>query len=81
MNTSTDLKQRIETALDSVRPFLKADGGDVELVEIDEDMKVTLKLLGSCSSCEMSAMTMKAGIEAGIMKAVPEVTSVEAVNG
>ena len=62
----TDKEQKIEDALESVRPFLKMDGGNVELVDIDENNVVTLKLLGSCSGCSMSHMTMKAGIEEGI---------------
>lgn len=70
----------IEEALDSVRPFLKMDGGDVELVQIDADNVVTLRLLGACSGCSMSHMTMKAGIEEAIKKMLPEVKSVVAVD-
>jgi Fe-S cluster biogenesis protein NfuA len=72
------LKQ-IELAIDGVRPFLRADGGDVEIVDLDESMKLTLKLIGACKDCSMSAMTMKAGIEEAIIKSVPQVTSVSAV--
>jgi Fe-S cluster biogenesis protein NfuA len=70
----------IEEALDSVRPFLKMDGGNVELVQIDEENVVTLKLLGACSGCSMSHMTMKAGIEEAIKKVLPEVRSVIALD-
>ena len=77
---NTDLKQRIESALDTMRPFLQADGGDVQLLDVDEQMVVKLKLLGACSSCQMSHMTMKAGIEEGIKRAIPEISSVVAVN-
>lgn len=73
------ISTRIEAALDTMRPFLRADGGDVELIEVTEDMVVKLRLMGSCSNCLMSEMTMRAGIEEAIMRAVPEVKSVEAV--
>lgn len=75
------LKEKVETALESVRPYLKSDGGDVRLVEIREDMTVALELLGSCESCSMSNMTMKAGIEQAIKRVAPEIQSVEAING
>lgn len=74
------LKAKIELALNSMRPFLHADGGDVELVEVTPDMEVRLKLTGNCSSCEMSHMTMKAGIENGLKSAIPEINRVVAVN-
>lgn len=71
---------KIEDALNTVRPFLKMDGGDVEFVKIDENQVVTLRLLGACSGCSMSQMTMKAGIEEAIKKALPEVISVVAID-
>ena len=74
------LKDKVETALESVRPYLKSDGGDVRLVEIREDLTVALELLGSCESCSMSNMTMKAGIEQAIKRVAPEIRSVEAIN-
>jgi len=74
-----EIKQKIEIALNSMRPFLEADGGNVELVEVTEDMEVKLRLLGNCSNCSMSSMTMKAGIESGIKNAIPEVSKVTAV--
>jgi Fe-S cluster biogenesis protein NfuA len=76
----TDKETKIEEALNSVRPFLKMDGGNVELVNIDSDNVVTLKLLGACSGCSMSHMTMKAGIEEAIKKVLPEVKSVVALD-
>lgn len=76
----TEKQQRVEDALESVRPFLKMDGGNVELVNIDDNNVVTLKLLGACSGCSMSHMTMRAGIEEAIKKALPEITSVIAVD-
>lgn len=76
----TELEQKIEIALNSMRPFLQADGGDVELVDITDEMEVQLKLVGNCSSCSMSHMTMKAGIENGLKNAIPQITRVVAVN-
>ena len=75
-----NLTEQVEQALETIRPYLLADGGDVAIEEITEENVVKLKLLGNCGSCKMSFMTMKAGIEQAIMKAVPEITSVEAVN-
>ncbi len=77
---NNELAQKIEDVLQTMRPFLNADGGNVELVDIQDDKHVTLRLLGACSSCEMSHMTMKAGIEEGIKKAVPQIESVKAIN-
>jgi Fe-S cluster biogenesis protein NfuA len=74
-----DLKERVEEALETMRPFLAADGGDVELVSITEDMIVQLRLLGSCKTCNMSEMTLRAGIEEAVKRSVPEIKSVEAV--
>jgi Fe-S cluster biogenesis protein NfuA len=75
----TELEQKIEIALNSMRPFLQADGGDVELVDITDEMEVQLRLLGNCSSCSMSSMTMKAGIENGLKSAIPQITRVTAI--
>ena len=72
--------EQIEKAIDSIRPYLIADGGDVKVLEVGEDGTVKLELLGSCSSCRMSAMTLKAGVEQAIIQAVPEVKSVVAIN-
>ncbi len=71
---------KVELALDSIRPYLEADGGNVKIVEITEDLVVRLELTGTCSSCPMSTMTLKAGVEEAIKKAIPEITKVEAVN-
>ncbi len=71
----------IETALEEIRPYLKADGGDISLVEVSDDLVVKVELMGSCVSCPMSYQTMKNGIEQVIRKAVPEVKEVLAVNG
>ena len=75
------LIQRIETALDTVRPHLKVDGGDVELVDVNDEMQVKIKWLGMCEGCAMSAMTLQAGIKEAVISQIPEIASVEAVNG
>lgn len=79
-HTDPDLITRIESTLDSLRPYLQADSGNVSLVEVTEDMIVKLELLGACSSCSMSMMTLKAGIEQSLLKAIPELKGVVAVN-
>jgi Fe-S cluster biogenesis protein NfuA len=76
----TSLFERVEQALNTIRPYLEADGGNVSIEEITSDNVVRLKLLGSCASCAMSIMTFKAGLEQAIKKAVPEISRVEALN-
>ena len=71
---------RIDQALETMRDYLRTDGGDVELIGIDDDMTVKIRLLGQCRSCSMSIMTMKAGIEDAVRKAVPEIKAVIAVS-
>ncbi len=71
---------RVEAALEKIRPFLIADGGNVRVIEITDDMIVRLELEGACGTCPMSPMTMKAGVEETLMKDVPEIKGVEAVN-
>jgi Fe-S cluster biogenesis protein NfuA len=75
-----ELFNRVEAALNTIRPYLERDGGDVELVDVTEDFAVLLELKGACSTCSMSQMTMKAGIEETILRAVPEIKSVQAIN-
>jgi len=79
MTASPQLLLKVEASLDTMRPYLMDDGGNVELVEIGDDMIVRLKLLGACSTCPQSFMTMKAGIETAVRQAVPEVMGVVAV--
>lgn len=74
------LQERVEQALDTMRPYLETDGGNVQIEEITSDNIVKLKLLGTCASCAMSIMTFKAGLEQAIKKAVPEIVAVEAIN-
>ncbi len=73
------LTARIKAALTELRPFLEADGGDITLEGITEKGVVRVRLHGACSNCSMSAMTMKAGVEAAIKRVAPEVVMVEAV--
>ncbi len=73
------MKEKVEQALNKVRPALQADGGDVELVEVGENGIVKVRLTGACGGCPMSQMTLKMGIERILKKEVPEVVSVEAV--
>ncbi|MEI6487672.1 MAG: NifU family protein [Bacteroidota bacterium] len=74
------ITRRVEEALDQIRPFLKADGGDVLLLEITSDFIVKLELVGACKSCSMNVMTLKTGIEESIKRAVPEIKAIQAVN-
>ena len=73
------MKERVLKALESIRPGLLADGGDVELVRIEEDGKVVVKLTGACGGCPMSAITLQQGIERILKMQVPEVTAVESI--
>jgi len=73
------IKENVENALQKVRPSLQADGGDVRLVDVDEDGLVKVKLMGACGGCPMSQMTLKMGIEKILKQNVPEVTRVESV--
>jgi len=78
--TNDQLIEKIERSLDSMRPYLATDGGNVRVLDISDDKVVRLELLGSCGSCPMSAMTFKGGLEEAVLRAVPEITRVEAVN-
>jgi Fe-S cluster biogenesis protein NfuA len=83
MNTTVDLEsitRRIEASLDSIRPYLEADGGNVKVNEVTSDNVVKLEFVGACGSCPMSTMTFKAGVEEAIKKAVPEIKSIEVIN-
>jgi len=77
----TEIIEKINLALDEVRPHLKVDGGDVEVVDVTDDLVAKVKWLGNCQLCSMSTMTMKAGIEQAIKQKIPSITAVEAVNG
>jgi Fe-S cluster biogenesis protein NfuA len=73
------MKEKVEAALGKIRPSLRADGGDVELVEVTPDGMVKVKLTGACRGCPMSEMTLKMGIERALKLEVPEVTEVVSV--
>ena len=73
------LRERVEKVLDEIRPALQMEGGDVELVDVEESGVVKVKLMGNCGSCPSSTMTLKIGIERAIMENIPEVVSVEQV--
>jgi Fe-S cluster biogenesis protein NfuA len=80
MNTNkSELILRIEDTLAQLRPYLEADNGNVSFVELTDDLVVRVRLEGACSSCSMSAMTLKAGIEQSLIKAIPGIKSVEAI--
>ncbi|NCP09595.1 MAG: hypothetical protein COZ70_13855 [Deltaproteobacteria bacterium CG_4_8_14_3_um_filter_51_11] len=74
-----ELKEKVEKALEKVRPSLKADGGDVQLVDVEADGTVKVKLMGACGGCPMSQMTLKMGIEKILKQSVPEVKGVVSV--
>lgn len=78
--THETLINKVEKALEEVRPYLQTDGGNVKVLDINEDMVVTIELLGACGNCPMSVMTMKAGIEETIKRQVPEIKDVKAIN-
>lgn len=73
------MREQIEQALDKIRPALQRDGGDIELVEVEEDGVVKVRLTGACSGCPMSQMTLKQGVERIVKQMVPEVKLVESV--
>lgn len=73
-------KIQIEEALDNIRPYLEADGGNVRVIDLTDEMVLKLELLGNCGSCPMSTMTLKAGVEEAIKKVIPEIKKVVAIN-
>ena len=81
LSYKSDLIERINGALNEIRPFLEVDGGNVEVVDVTDDMTVQVRWLGNCENCSMSRMTMKAGIEQAIKSKMPEIRSIVAMNG
>jgi Fe-S cluster biogenesis protein NfuA len=81
MPVQTELFHKVNQALEDIRPHLAVDGGNIELIEITDDLTVRVKWLGNCEFCSMSTMTMKAGVEQAIRSRVPEIKNVEAING
>ncbi|MGB0914520.1 MAG: NifU family protein [Crocinitomicaceae bacterium] len=74
------IEAKVLESLEQLRPFLHEDGGDMELVEIQDDATVVVRLMGACKDCSMSMMTLKAGLEEAVKKVAPEVKAVVAVN-
>jgi len=70
------IKERVEKALEKIRPYLQADGGDISLVDITEDMVVRVEMQGACNGCPFSLQTLKAGVEIAVKKEVPEIKEV-----
>ena len=73
------MKEKVQEALNQIRPSLQADGGDAELVDVDDNGVVKLRLTGACAGCPMSQLTLKEGVEKAIKEKVPQITRVEAI--
>tara|TARA_B100000405_G_C16587971_1_gene375698 strand:+ start:180 stop:425 length:246 start_codon:yes stop_codon:yes gene_type:complete len=80
MSANLNITNKIEEALDQVRPFLQSDGGDIKLIDVSSDNIVKVELLGACSDCEVSMMTLKAGVEQAIRKVFPELKELVEIN-
>lgn len=76
MITNKRIINKVEAALDEIRPYLRTDGGDISLVEITDDYTVKVKLMGACETCHVSMMTLKNGVELAVKNAVPKVKKV-----
>ena len=74
--TATELKTNIEKALDEIRPFLKSDGGDIKLIDIEDGKRVKVELQGACVACNVNQMTLKSGVEMTIKKYAPQIEEV-----
>ncbi|WP_243473753.1 MULTISPECIES: NifU family protein [Winogradskyella] len=74
--SSEELKLNVEKALDEIRPFLQSDGGDINLLSIDDDKLVKVQLTGACTSCSVNQMTLKSGVEMTIKKYAPQIERV-----
>ena len=74
-----ELVRQVNGVIDQLRPYLEADGGNIRFVELTDDNVVKVELQGACTSCPMSTMTLKAGVEAAMVKTLPEIKAVEAV--
>ncbi|WP_372473879.1 NifU family protein [Capnocytophaga sp. ARDL2] len=77
--SSETIRQNVEKALEEIRPFLQADGGDITLIEIEDDKIVKVQLKGSCHTCSINQMTLKAGVETTVKKHAPEIETVIAI--
>lgn len=79
MAQNPELENKVKNVLEQIRPYLQADGGDVEYVNMTDDNIVNIRLLGMCGNCPHSQMTLKNGIETAVKRVLPEITSVESV--
>jgi len=79
MNTNVDLINKVQTVIEQVRPYLQADGGDIQFIELTSDNVVKVELQGACGSCPYSRMTLKSGVEEAVKRAIPEIKAVEEV--
>jgi len=80
MTAKLNIKERVQIALERVRPYLQSDGGDIQLLEVTDDYIVKVKLQGACHGCPYSMQTLKAGVEQALIKEVPEIKSVVSVD-
>jgi Fe-S cluster biogenesis protein NfuA len=80
MENQEVLIQKVNNVINQIRPYLQADGGNIQFVNITDDLVVNVELQGACASCPMSIMTLKQGVEQAMIKAIPEIKSVEAIN-
>lgn len=78
--TKVELIEKVKSVIEQIRPYLQQDGGDINFVEITDDMIVNVELTGACGSCPYSTMTLKNGVETAVKKALPQIKSVEAIN-
>ncbi|GGB69389.1 NifU family protein [Flavobacterium suaedae] len=74
--TTQEIKMNVEKALEEIRPFLESDGGNISLIEIEDDKHVKVRLEGACVGCSVNQMTLKAGVETTIKKYVPQIETV-----
>ncbi len=81
IKNKTQLIKEVDAALNDIRPHLAVDGGDIEVVDITEDMTVLIKWLGNCEGCNMTTMTMRAGIRETLKNKMPRIKNVIAING
>ena len=79
MSDKISIQDQVEAALEMIRPYLKADGGDITLIDVSDDFVVKVKLQGACQGCPMSFQTLKGGVEMVVKRSVPEIVEVVAV--
>lgn len=73
-------REKVESILETIRPYLKIDNGDIELINIKDNGMIEVKLLGACADCPLSNMTLRAGVERVLVKEIPEIKRVESIN-